>query len=224
MSANKPLDPLEIVSSTADAAFATDEEGRIVIWSQAAERLLGHDPARVLGKPCHEILCGKDVFGNRFCDEGCILSRMAERHEAVSHFEMDIRKGSGETIRAAFSVLVIPGPRGSQYSLIHILRESSHGPEADELIRRILMATPAPALPAIADAPAGAHAAVRAPLTAREIEVLRLMADGISTPKIADSLFISTITVRNHIQNILRKLEVHSKLEAVALAFRNRLL
>jgi len=62
------------------------------------------------------------------------------------------------------------------------------------------------------------------PLSLRELEVLRLLADGRSNDHIADSLFISVTTVRNHIQNILRKLDVHSKLEAVALAFRSRLI
>ena len=94
--------------------------------------------------------------------------------------------------------------------------------EADELIRRILATSPAPTLPT---APLEQRRA-RQPvvLTAREIEVLRLLADGTSTRTIADSLFISVTTTRNHIQNILRKLEVHSKLEAVALALRNHLL
>jgi len=61
-------------------------------------------------------------------------------------------------------------------------------------------------------------------LSKREVEVLRLMADGASTEEIAVSLFISHTTVRNHIQNTLRKLEVHSRLEAVSLALRIRLI
>jgi len=51
-----------------------------------------------------------------------------------------------------------------------------------------------------------------------------LVADGTGTSEIADTLFISVATVRNHVQNILRKLEVHSKLEAVAVALRSRLI
>jgi DNA-binding NarL/FixJ family response regulator len=61
-------------------------------------------------------------------------------------------------------------------------------------------------------------------LTSREIQILRLLADGTSTQGIADSLFISVTTTRNHVQNILRKLDVHSKLEAVSLALRTHLL
>jgi DNA-binding NarL/FixJ family response regulator len=61
-------------------------------------------------------------------------------------------------------------------------------------------------------------------LTARELEVLQLLAQGRSTEKIADELFISINTVRNHVANILNKLNVHSKLEAVAIAAREGLI
>jgi DNA-binding NarL/FixJ family response regulator len=55
-------------------------------------------------------------------------------------------------------------------------------------------------------------------LTKRELEVLGVMATGASNQAIADQLFISRDTVRNHVASILQKLGAHSKLEAVALA------
>ena len=57
-------------------------------------------------------------------------------------------------------------------------------------------------------------------LTARELEVLQLLADGVSNVDIAAQLFISRNTVRNHVQRVIVKLGVHSKLEAVAVASR----
>lgn len=60
-------------------------------------------------------------------------------------------------------------------------------------------------------------------LTPREREVLRLLAAGRSNEAIAAELFISQNTVRTHVQNILSKLNVHSKLEAVAFALRHGL-
>lgn len=60
-------------------------------------------------------------------------------------------------------------------------------------------------------------------LTARETEVLTHLCKGKSYKMIADSLFISEETVRRHIKNIYRKLEVHSKSEAVAKAFKQKL-
>ena len=58
------------------------------------------------------------------------------------------------------------------------------------------------------------------PLTEREKEILRWVAAGLQNKEIAQKLGISLATVRNHIHNILEKLDVHSKLEAVSLAFR----
>ncbi len=59
------------------------------------------------------------------------------------------------------------------------------------------------------------------PLTPREIEVLHLVAAGLPNKQVARKLGLSLATVRNHVHNILVKLGVHSKLEAVSLAFRN---
>jgi len=61
---------------------------------------------------------------------------------------------------------------------------------------------------------------VRASLTRRELEVMQLLAEGASNQAIAERLFISLHTVRNHVQRIITKLGVHSKLEAVAVAAR----
>jgi DNA-binding NarL/FixJ family response regulator len=60
-------------------------------------------------------------------------------------------------------------------------------------------------------------------LTPRELEVLRALVEGLSTPEICDRLFIAPNTLRTHVQNIMGKLRVHSKLEAVAFALRHRL-
>jgi DNA-binding NarL/FixJ family response regulator len=61
------------------------------------------------------------------------------------------------------------------------------------------------------------------PLTPREIEVLRALTEGLSTPEICERLFIAPNTLRTHVQNIMGKLRVHSKLEAVAFALRHGL-
>jgi DNA-binding NarL/FixJ family response regulator len=60
-------------------------------------------------------------------------------------------------------------------------------------------------------------------LTKREREVLQLLADGKSNEAVARELVLSKHTVRNHVQNVLGKLEAHSKLEAVAIAVREGL-
>jgi DNA-binding NarL/FixJ family response regulator len=57
-------------------------------------------------------------------------------------------------------------------------------------------------------------------LTARELEVLELLSQGVDTKGIADRLYISAHTARGHVKNILTKLEAHSQLEAVVKATR----
>jgi DNA-binding NarL/FixJ family response regulator len=61
-------------------------------------------------------------------------------------------------------------------------------------------------------------------LTDREMEVLRYVAQGLSNKEIAKALFISENTVKNHIRNILEKLHLHSRMEAVIYAVREKLL
>lgn len=61
-------------------------------------------------------------------------------------------------------------------------------------------------------------------LTERELEVLRLVAKGMNNRDIGAELFISENTVKNHVRNILEKLHLHSRMEAVVYAVRERLL
>jgi DNA-binding NarL/FixJ family response regulator len=57
-------------------------------------------------------------------------------------------------------------------------------------------------------------------LTSREIQILQAIAQGSSTREVAESMFISQLTVQTHVKNILAKLGVHSKLQAVTFALR----
>ncbi|MDQ4005891.1 MAG: response regulator transcription factor [Actinomycetota bacterium] len=61
-------------------------------------------------------------------------------------------------------------------------------------------------------------------LTDRELQVLRLVAKGLGNRDIAQALFISENTVKNHIRNILEKLQLHSRMEAVIYAVKEKLL
>jgi DNA-binding NarL/FixJ family response regulator len=61
-------------------------------------------------------------------------------------------------------------------------------------------------------------------LTSRELEVLKLVAKGLNNRDIGQELFISENTVKNHVRNILEKLHLHSRMEAVVYAVREKLL
>jgi len=209
--------PLENLVSTAEPAFASDSNGRIVAWNESAERLLGHTGSDVIGKFCFEVLEGRDPFGNRFCDKRCAIRNMARRHEPVRHCQLSFRTASSERIDASVSVFVLFGEAPSDYCVFHLL-----GPIANPRDE------PGPDIPARSvpnsspDEPADVRASC-VELTARETEVLRMLAAGSATPEIARRLSISEATVRNHVRNILNKLDVHSRLEAVCLAIRRRL-
>jgi ATP/maltotriose-dependent transcriptional regulator MalT len=75
-----------------------------------------------------------------------------------------------------------------------------------------------------AAAPAAAQTTRKNDLTTREIEVLRLVAEGLSNESIAERLFLSEHTIHRHLANILNKLEVSTRAAAVAQAARRGLL
>jgi DNA-binding NarL/FixJ family response regulator len=85
---------------------------------------------------------------------------------------------------------------------------------ADELLARVRLRLPAPG---IIPSPAS-------DLTKRELEVLRLLAAGLSQKEVAAKLVISPKTVAAHVQHVLGKLGVHSRTQAVAHAYRLGLL
>ena len=212
-------DPFQIVASIADPAFATDEVGRIVIWNRAAEKLLGWSASEVLGRPCHEVTRGRDVFGNRFWYGQCGLHRMARDHEPICSFEVDLEKVNSDSVRVGVFIIAVPGPRPGQYSLIHLLR-----PAPSEVRRSAdSRSGQSGVLPVLEQGGAPARDPATYSLTPREVEILRVLVEGWSTQEIADRLYISIATVRNHVQSILQKLDVHSRMEAVSLALRERL-
>jgi NarL family two-component system response regulator LiaR len=100
----------------------------------------------------------------------------------------------------------------STEELAQIIRDAYHGkstlsPEATQALIRLAKRTP--------------HSNYG--LTEREHEVLALMIKGMSNGEIADRLTISRFTVKKHVSNILAKLSVSSRTEAVAMAIQNKL-
>lgn len=215
------MDPFDIISGTGEAVYGVDENGILVVWNSGAERLLGYSPDQTVGKPCNEILDGRDIFGNRFCDRNCNLRKMIRRGEAVRGFEVEIRGADGSRLRMAVSIVCVPGSRPDSFTMLHLVRPVARDRATEDLVRRLLAST--------GHRPAGSGVAVEEAdtpldrLTPRETEVLELLASGADNRKIAAELFISVATVRTHIEHILRKLKVHSKLEAVSIAHRYRL-
>ena len=205
----------EIVEGTGAAAFAARPGEGIVAWNSAAEGLLGYTSRDVLGRPCFRVLAGRDVFGNRYCSDECALVRMARSREPIERFAIRYRHKDGRSILVDVSVVVVPNGAPSKVDLIHLLdARALEGAENATSSKRRFQSPEC----------SGDRNLGRSPLTPREVEVLRLMAEGFGTRAIAAQLDISVATTRNHIQNILNRLEVHNRLEAVCVARRINLI
>jgi PAS domain S-box-containing protein len=197
-----------ILSHTADGVCAITGDGRIVLWNRAAERILGYSAREVLGRPCCEVFVGRDAAGNRLCYRGCHVMTLVGRGDLVQHFDMGTRTKAGKPVWINVSIVIMPGVRPDHGTIVHLFRDVTASHEIEALVRERLtqMARPSP----------DGHPAPE--LTRRELDVLRLMSSGANTKTMAARLHVSPATVRNHVQNILGKLGVHSRLEAVAFA------
>ena len=95
------MDSAEVVSSTANTAFAVDSSGAIVAWNGEAERLFGYPASQMLGHLCGEILSGRDVYGNAYCGARCPLLEMTRSREPISRFNLLYREPADNEIRCS---------------------------------------------------------------------------------------------------------------------------
>jgi len=195
----------DALARAGDGALVANVDGRIVLWNHAAERLLGWGAAEVIGRTCCEVLDGRPADDRGVCDAGCPVHSAGRTSDAVESFDVCARAKSSRMVSLNVSTLSIAADDEKPLT-IHLFRDlgERHAP-------------------AHADAPA-AEATAAGPLTRREREVLRLLATGANTKVAAERLGVSPATVRNHVQNLLGKLGVHSRLQAVAYATTHRLL
>ena len=215
---------LDVLARADTPALATDPTGHIIYWNPAAERLFGRATAQTLGRRCYEVLGWRDVFGNRFCHENCAVLSMVRKGEPVHGFEVVMPGTPKQEPALNVTVLRVPSSRPESHTLVHVLQPIDRNGRLERALER-LGASRATAEPAAGEerrAPATRPVALAKtpPLTEREREILRWLADGLQNKEIARELGISLATVRNHVHNMLEKLDVHSKLEAVSLAFR----
>jgi len=202
---------LDRIARSGEAVFAIDGADRIILWNKPCEKLLNLPARRVMGKPCYEVMCGRDANDNVYCHRNCPVAFQARQktNDPVHPFVLTIKNGEGKPQRVSSSLFAIPSYHPVLTTVVHVLRpEESKKPAS---------ARSEPLAPLVNDE--GESVA----LTRREKELLRCLAQGMSTPAIAQKLSIAAVTVRNHVQNILQKLDVHTKLEAVVLAHKHAL-
>jgi PAS domain S-box-containing protein len=202
----------QALAQAGDGAFVVGADGTLTLWNRSAERILGYAAREVVGRPCCEVFAGHDDDGNRLCYQGCHVMSLVGMDETVQSFDMRTRTKAGRPLWVNVSILKAKGPRGAPRT-IHLFRDVTATKELLALVQERLAPPPPP----------GPGEPEPTTLSRRELEVLRLMTEGLDTGGVAERLHVSPATVRNHAQNIFTKLGVHSRLQAVAYAIRHRL-
>lgn len=203
----------EALERAGEAVMVVDGRQRVVLWNAAAQRLLGWRSEEVVGRPCHRILAGHDRTGHLVCCPGCPEFVMARTGEPIPPRDVCYRSREGRYVWVYQSTLVVRfGPEEDQEWVIHLFRDITQQRRVEELVDLLTQREGF-----------SSGASATQPLTRREREVLSMLAQGMDTQAIAQALFLSTATVRNHVQNLMRKLGAHTRAEAVARALKEGL-
>ena len=214
---------LAILARTADGVFALDQAERVVFWSAAAERITGYRADEVLGRPCYEIFSSEQRAGCHHCQPDCPVIRAARNQEPVPTYNVLVRTKADVPILLNMSVIV-PLESHESVCTIHLFRDATHQLRYETYVEQILSAAAQLAGPQQTLAQHVSQVApLFAPLSAREKEVLGLLVQGKSAREIAETLGISYVTVRNHLQALLRKFGVHTQRQVIKLALQHHL-
>lgn len=208
-----------VTFGTTIPAYVADSHQRIVQINDAACELLGVDNARdVLGQHCYQVIRGRRMDGAPLCEAQCHVWTTVREGATPGAFDMLLpargagRNGSVERLPVEISCVLISGPNGlGDGQVLHLMRDARNTQAAMDFANGVVEE----ASRFLAGATVEREIDV---LTRQELRVLALIARGSDTATVAAALSLSTATVRNHIQHILKKLGCHSRLEAVAIA------
>ncbi len=204
------------LGASPEATIAVDDRGIVVAWNDAAEHLLGWTSAEALGKPCHEVMHGSTPAGVPLCSRDCAIVQLCRKGEAARRFEMVAHRPDGADVWLDVTTVTVDDD--GRPVAVHVLSESMASQRmaavAADVAARLAIAGPNAAIEE------AARQEIRRALTPRELEVLQLLAAGQSTEDIGRQLELSPATVRNHVQNLLPKLGVHSRIEAAVMALK----
>jgi PAS domain S-box-containing protein len=223
----------DILCNTGDGVFIVDSEKRIVRWNKGAEKILKYSESDVLNRECCSVIIGRVLPDKPFCGQNCRVHGAALKGTPHRNFDLMSWTKDGEPLW--LNVSVISPATGDDQFVAHLIRDVTRERKTSAALDQFLaelgdqsvipkeMANERhPSHPVGADHPSQEKPS--ATLSGREIEVLTLLAEGLPTKNLAQKLNISHFTARNHIQNILVKLNLHSKAQAVSYAFKRGIL
>ena len=216
MTAEALLSALENASC---GAYAVSVDQKIIFWNRSAERILGYSAEEVMGQRCYEVVAGLAPGGLApECLGGCPSMRYLRAGLVPAPIKLRLLCASGDRKWVTVTPMVIAGVFRDAPLLVHLLDETPEGeePTIGEPLRGGVEAGGA----AVDRPPVANSSADRPVLSRRELEVLRLMAQGWDTQRIATDLGISRHTVRNHIRNLRQRLNASTKLDAVVKGLR----
>ncbi len=205
----------EFVDGAADPAYAVDGFGSIVAWNHAAVEVFGFSADEVIGKSCFDVVCGKDSE-DTMCSRECLVRQLAVKEKVVPGFDLKVPTLKGEQWFTVTVIVMYVSNNGRLPYTIHILRNIDLYKRIDSLLRDYVLSESRRSRETPISIAARNGALPQASnLTKRELEILKLVAKSETSQTIGEKLNISPITVDNHMQNVLKKLNAHSRLEAV---------
>lgn len=203
---------IDIFECTMDAVIGVDKDMRIRFINKPAEELFDKTEEQVLGRSCHDVICGRDLLGNDYCNEQCTISSHHDASRPNPNWDLIIRRGTGDNVVVNIGTYYLNKEPDGDDRDIHAFH-SMRVIDCPQIIRRF----------AFNSSPTKDDNPIKL-LSKREHEVLRLISSGVKAKDIASRLGISHATVRNHTKNIYAKLEVHSKAEVINYAMRHGVL
>lgn len=216
---------------TRDALYVVDSDQRIIYWNEGTRKLLGYTEQEVLGKLCWRIISGRR--GNRkWCERNCRIHRCVMSDMPPPHHYFETKTKKGQPIWVGVSVLIakVEGKPISAHVVTSVPREERLRQTVLRMQGSVQIGEMPGAKPVTPSGSSGNKAAIcnqfveANNLTRREIEMLKLLAEGLSTHGIASRAGISYFTARNHIQNGLRKIGMSSRAQAVSYVYSRGLL
>jgi PAS domain S-box-containing protein len=206
------------VLKTPDATLSVAMNRRIVACNDAAEGLLGYRAEELIGALFCDLIGRCHANGQDACRRRCAAIGNAERGRPTPDFEMSIVARAGVVKWVHVTTLLARSASGHK-RVVHLMRDVTALHQLDETRARSIVHTGQATI-----VPASEHVDPATPfphphqLTPRELDVLRLLACGLTTDVIAATFGISPVTARNHITKIMEKLGAATRLQAVVIA------